>query len=308
MTRLFDIMDELRETQGELARLEDIVASHPQYESLRIDIMSVQKLQRRLEEEFRSLTNEKQIDVVNYRLITAEQERVPILALTSALESFQWAISTIFDALKNGPKKRGRVSADSMQQSEFDFAYAGSGSIAVVLSIPNDRLMFGETLIDRSVDAFFSATQAETRDQILEFAHEAGIPSVRRLYEWSGALAAHGVSADIQWRRQDQIRSRLSVEGPRLKRLREIIEEASETESERVELVGLLVGLDVDLKTFHIKVPNADDIVGTWSDEFQYDARYILQSRYTVRLIKKSKTYYAYEREEISWELTGLAE
>jgi len=92
-----------------------------------------------------------------------------------------------------------------------------------------------------------------------------------------------------------------------LQRLQEIIEEASEIDVERVNLTGTLVGLDVDLRTFHIKVPNAADIDGKWAEEFRYDPQFVLQNRYRAGLIKRSKTYYAYEKEDIDWELSALA-
>jgi hypothetical protein len=309
MTRLLDIVDEMRETQAELVRLEEVLAENPQFESLQLDLMSLQKRQRRLEEEFHAVANERQLDILNYKLVpTQESRRVPVLALASALESLQWVISTVFDAFKNGPKKRGRISAESIALSQFDFAYAGSGSVSLVLSVPNERFLVGETIMDESIRAFFEAAQADTREQISEFARRAGIPSVRRLYEWSGSLAEHGVSADIQWRRREELRGRLSVQNPRLRRIREIIEESSDVETETVEITGALVGLDVDLHTFHLKVPNAPDIDGRWSDEFHYDPDIVLERRYRARLIKRSRTYYAYEREEITWELVSLSD
>lgn len=306
MSRLSDIIDELRETSAEIARLETVIADNPQFESLQIDLMSIQKRQRRLEEEFRVITNEKQIDVVNYRLIPAAEARVPVLSLTSALETFQWVVSTIFDALKNGPKKRGRLDPAAAELSTFDFGYAGSGSLSVVLTIPNDRLIVGETLLDRSIAIFFEAANAENREQILELGRIAGVPSVRRLYEWSGSLVGHGVDAEIQWRRRDTIRSRFQVESPKLTRLREIIEETSETEETRVEVTGFLVGLDVDFQTFHIKITDAEDVQGKWSAEFVYNPDFVLQRRYHANLIKKSRTFYAYEKEETTWELMRL--
>lgn len=306
MSRLLDVFDELRETQAELGRLEGVVAAHPEYESLVLDLMSIQKRQSLLQAEFQKLANEKHVDIVSYRIIPNSSARVPLRAMTATLDRFQAAISTVYDAVKNGVKKRAKLSAEAASQSGFDFAYTFSGSLGVVLTVPNERLLFGESELDRAVEMFFSAAHATNREAIIEFARVAGISSVRRLYEWSKAHSTYDTSADIQLRRDVEIRRELAIETPDLALLQGIIEETSDVEEEDVVVSGNLVGLDTDLETFHVVVPQADDIQGGWAPEFHYALDIQLNARYQAFLTKKKITYYAYDKEETRWFLRGL--
>lgn len=55
MSRLFEVRDELRDLNAELARLERAVAADPDEDVLELDVASLSKRKRRLEEEFRTL-------------------------------------------------------------------------------------------------------------------------------------------------------------------------------------------------------------------------------------------------------------
>jgi hypothetical protein len=306
MSRILDLFSEMREIEAELRRLEEAVAQHPQYESLTLDLLSLQKRQNQLRQEFEEVTNEQQVDVVNHLLQPGSHAKVSLRALTSTLDRFQAAISTTLDAVKNGIKQRGRLAPGIAELSSFDFGYSFDGSVGIVLTIPNDRLLFGESDLDRAIELFFAAAKAESREQLLEFAKAAGIPAVRRLYEWSQAHTTNNVSADIQWRRKDAIRSRVTVEPPTLERLEEIIEETSDVSTEAVTVVGKLVGLDTALKTFHLESPGSEDVKGGWAEAFVYSRNFALDEIYKAELVKRSIVYYAYEREDTHWELVRL--
>lgn len=307
MSRIAEILDDLRENGAAIARLEANIAKNPDAKGLTLALDSLLKRRGLLEEQFEETTESNFVDIVNYRIIPENLERLPLRAVTGALDRFQAAISTIFDARKSGPKKRARLSADVVAQTGFDFGYTYAGSLGVVLSIPNERLLIGESDLDAAVEMFFSATKSKNREEIIQFAEEAGIPSVRRLYEWSIAHSNYGLSASVEWRRKDEIRSHFEIEPTALIKLQEVIEETSEIDEDVVEITGILVGLDTTLKTFHLVVPDADDIKGYWSEEYAYSPNHVLNARYVVNMAKRSVVYYAYEKEEVSWSLISLS-
>lgn len=306
MSRITEIIADLRENSAAIERLEGNIGKNPDAKGLTITMGSLLKRRSVLEGQFEEVTNRDFVDIVNYRIIPEDMERLPLRAVTGALDRFQAAVSTIFDALKTGPKKRTRLSADVLAQTGFDFGYTYAGSLGVVLSIPNERLLLGESDLDVAVEMFFAATKTKSREEIVQFAERAGIPSVRRLYEWSIAHSNYGLSAAIEWRRKDDIRRQFEVEPAALATLQQVIEETSEVDEESVETTGVLVGLDTTLKTFHLLVPDAEDIKGSWSEDYSYSPEHVLNVRYVVKMTKKSVVYYAYEREEVSWSLISL--
>lgn len=67
MSRLLDIFSELRETQSELSRIEQVIAQHPEFESLSLDLFSLEKRQRNLEAELRLVADQQQIESTTWR-------------------------------------------------------------------------------------------------------------------------------------------------------------------------------------------------------------------------------------------------
>lgn len=306
MTTLFAVLDELRDVSAELTRLEDIIGRNPQYPSLQLDRASLEKRQHTLELELAELSAQQHLDICSYRFIGDAKRRYPLSALTNALREFQSVVTTAYDAIKTGVKRRARISAEIAEESSFDFGYVFAGSLGFVLTMPNERMLIGESELDRAIATIFEVMDADRPQRIAELAKIVGVPTIRRIHGWAESHIANDLSADIQWRRREELRSRIIKQPPELKVLAEIIESTSEMETELLELHGLLVGLDTDLGTFHMKFEGADDIRGTLAEEFRYDPLYSLNVAYTASLIKSTIVHYAYESEETRWSLVGL--
>lgn len=306
MTNLFDVLDELRDVSAELTKLEEIIGRNPQYPSLELDRASLSKRQRALEHDFALLSAQQHLDICTYRFIGQDSRSYPLLALTTALREFQNAVTTAFDAIKTGVKRRGRVSAEIAEQTTFDFGYVFAGSLAFVLTMPNERMLVGESDLDMAIGNIFEIMNADRPERIAELAKVVGIPTIRRIYGWAETHVINDLSADIQWRRQEDPRSRIVKQPPELKHLKEIIEATSEVEIHELNLHGLLVGLDTDYGTFHMKFEESEDIRGELAEEFVYDPSYSLNLAYTAHMVKSTTTHYAYEREEVRWKLVRL--
>lgn len=306
MTRLVQLADELRNLHAEIAKLEFVISRNPESASLQVDYNSLSKRQRRLEREFRTLADQAGYDVVSYRMIPMLGQQVPLRALTKALDRFQAAISTIYDAFKTGPKQRPRLTAETYAHSGFDFGYSFSGSLGIALTVPNERMLLDKSDLDYAITEFFSVAETTSRDMLIEFARRFGVPSIRRLYEWSSAHADFEIAADINWLRGNDERGRFQIAPQKLNTLKALIEETSETTDEFVDLVGRLPGLDTENKTFHLIAPGGEDISGRWSDAFSYSPSYVLDATYEAQLIKRIKIHYAFEKEETDWFLVSL--
>jgi hypothetical protein len=308
VTTIFDIFDELRDVSAELTKLEDLIINNPQYPSLELDRASLSKRRTTLEHELAVLSNQKHTDICTYRFIQDGNSRsYPLWALTTALREFQSVVTTAFDAIKTGVKKRARISADIAEQSSFDFGYVFTGSLGFVLTMPNERMLIGESEMDRAIGSVFEVMNADGPERIAELARVVGVPTIRRIYGWAESHVINDLSADIQWRRREELTSRIVKQPPQLKQLKEMIESTSEVEVEEVEVSGLLVGLDTDLRTFHMKFEKAEDIRGALAEEFAYDPTHSLNLPYTAHMVKSTTIHYAYEREETHWALVSLA-
>lgn len=306
MTDLLDLRDKLQETHSAWVQLERAAASDPEDIGLRLMSESLVNRQRELEESFAEATHEEFLDLCVYRLIADSRDAFSLSAFTGALGSFQSLVTTVYDGLKTGPKLRARLSPEIVQESTLSVGYTYPGSLGLVLTMPNERLMFVESLLDQAVGIVFAMAKASSAADVAVHAKKAGVASVRKLYAWSQSHSEHAMSADIRWRRQGEDRASLLVQHQELKQLERMIEEASEEKDELVVVAGELTGLDVSVDRFRLKVPDAEEIAGRLADSFDRTPHYTIHGMFEARMTKHSKVYYSTEREEHTWELREL--
>lgn len=259
-----------------------------------------------MEKEFGAAANLDMQDVCDYRLIP-DADNYSVMAITKSLATFQDLVTTIFDAFKTSPKLRARISADAVAQSTLNFGYAYPGSLGFVLTMPNDRLLIGESELDKAFQTIFVMTKAQRPAEVASYVSQVGVAGIRRLFSWAKANVDYGLSTDIHWRRENEDRAHVMVQKEEMARLKALIDQASEEKSERVELEGELIGLDVGpSNSFRLRVPDAEDVVGRMSETFARSAVYEIHGRYRAWLIKRSKIHYSIDKEDEWWELVRL--
>jgi hypothetical protein len=307
MTEHVAIAVELREIEAELSQVTKLIAKHPEYPSLLVDHDSLLKRQVDLQKAFAKATSDNLIDVCNYKIIPEQGDRYPVLALSKILSDFQELVTTAFDAIKTGkPKTRARSSAETVQLSSFDFAYAAAGSLNVTMTIPNERLLLIESDIDTAIASVFALMKAPSPASISTLAEKVGVASIKKLFELADEHKRYALSADVIWRRDEEIRNRVIVQAPEFEELCAFISEKSDEESELLTLTGRLAGLDVDLGTFHMTFPEGEDISGRLANSLKASHGVQIPGNYTAKLIKKTVIYYSTRQDRISYELLEL--
>jgi len=230
----------------------------------------------------------------------------PVAALGDTLKNFQTWLTTIFDAIRTGPKERARPSADMVQQSTLDFGYAFAGSLGFVFTIPNERLLFGGSDLDQAVDVMFRMLHSQKQEELVEFAHLFGVSAVRRMYDWADTHRRYIVSADIKWRRGDAVRNEVLLQAPEAENLCKLIESKNDIEGDVIVVTGQLVGGDTVTNTFHLRFPNSPDMKGHMTQKFSYSGDLVLDRNYEARVLVTKTIYYATDSEDIDYELLEL--
>ena len=179
MSVLLDLRDRLQETHVAIARVEAAVVQHPDDETLALTIESLRQRHRELDIAFSEAANIEHVDICSYRLIADESDRFSVSAMTTTLSAFQSLVTVVYDALKTGAKVRARPSAEIVEQSTFDFEYAYPGSLGFVLTMPNERLLIGESDLDQAISWIFKMMKAESTEEVARFARQVGVASIR---------------------------------------------------------------------------------------------------------------------------------
>lgn len=301
MNALFELQEKIQDTEAAIARAEESFAKNPGSQSAALTFRSILSRKRKLESEFDEIAKRNALDVCSYRMFSESDDQIKVQWFASALFDFQTLFSTVVDGIKNGPKERARIDPVTAAQTAFDFGYCFSGSAGIVMTMPGELVLLGETDFQKSIATIFEMAEAHTSEQIASFAKRIGIASVRKFYRWTGSHVNGGAGADIQWRKNGNVMLKLFAQVPRLQELRQVIEHSSEQTEDVIELTGELVGLDVDTKKFHMKLPEAGDIKGEVSPIIGTKQTVEVPKRYTIEVLVKKQIHYATEKEDTSY-------
>jgi hypothetical protein len=308
MSALLEVTAKLQDTQAAISQLERAMAQQPPTPSVFATLSTLEKRRRDLETQFAQITAEQFLDVCSYRLFpeSKEQERPTLAALTKTLYDFQALVTQVYAAIKREiPKPTGHVTAEEVAATQFGFAYTFSGSVGVVLTLPNERLLIGESELDRAIKTVFEMTKADTSAKVQEYARQLGAGPIRTLYKWVSDQVVSGLSSQIEWRRNQEVRTRVIAQWPELESLKQAIEATSEEENEPLTLTGYLVGADFKSRSFHMTFETGPDIRGKMSENIQE----ITWPRiYTAHLTKTTKIYYSADKPVEFYYLESLSD
>lgn len=307
MNGLLDLREKLQDTHATMRRLQAAIAASPDEEGLVLMAESLMQRQASLEASFSEAANAEQLDICKYRLIPEMGNTYPILGVAKILGEFQQLVTSVFDAIKtHKPKARARIAPELVQLSTFDFGYAVPGSLEIVLTIPNDRLLLVESELDQAVSTVFRLMKSDDSREIGDLAGEVGVSSIKKLYELAEDHYKYAVSADITWTRDKENRGEILVQPAEFERLCGRLAEKSDETSEHVTVRGRLVGLDVDVGTFHMVFPEGDDIKGKLGGAFREGRVSEVPGNYFAEMIKTTTIYYSTREDRVVYELVEL--
>jgi hypothetical protein len=309
MNKIIEIQEKILDTNQAIAEIEKAIASDPFSFSLSAMAKSLTKRYQQLEMAFQTEVSVLGVDICTYRIFGEEKERPTIKSLSSVLGDFQTLVSTVYDAIKSEmPRARARLSADVTSETEFRFGYTFPGSVGVVLTVPNQRLLFGESKLDESLLTISKMARLQESEDVLAYSKKLGPASVRALYRWAYDHAESGLGVDIEWRREQLVRTRLLAQKPELQKLHQTINRTSEQSIHEMTISAELVGVDVLKRNFHMKLSTGEEIKGSLVKELNIGENQTVElpKFYKAHLQKTEVIHYSTEKEDITYHLLGL--
>lgn len=310
MPELLEIAEKLQDTHAMVVQLEQTIAlKGDPPPSILMTLNSLKRRQESLESQFAAIAGTEHLDVCRYQLFPQMSTRPTLTALSKTLLGFQGLFTQVYDALsKHVQRMTSKISAEVVAETAFSVAYTFPGSLGIVLTMPNERLLIGETTLDEAMRKVFDMAKAETPEQIAEHVRDVGVAPVRALYQWVSDQLLTGVTSHVEWRRQEEIRSQLRIQSPELERTRRAIEATSAERTSTYDVVGELRGWDIDTKTFHLQT-ETDEIRGKLSDEVAdtYSKQTVQVPKiYAARIRTTTTISLAYEKESTTHQLLSL--
>jgi hypothetical protein len=223
------------------------------------------------------------------------------------LGEFQKVFTNVYHALKNGPKLTSKVSADTTNATAFGFAYTFPGSVGVMMTLENERVLsITKTDLDDAMARTMELLSATQSRQLQGMADIVGLPALRHAHQWALANSQAGFGAEIVWQREKAVRQRVRVQQQEIVHLADVIRGV--TAKEDTTVIGDLIEVNVTDKTFRMSV-EGETISGAFTTAIsaenpaQLPKRYRATLRVTERIVTEGgqaeRTYLLLKLDEV---------
>lgn len=266
MSAIVELQERIQSTIALIAEHEKAALTLNPPPSLLVNIRSLEKLQSQLERDFERMAASLELEVCKYRLIPDYGHRHYLSRIADAWNDFQNLFSSVYDAIKNGPVKT-RVSKESIEQTQFAFSFAYSGSIGVVLTLPT-RLVGHLQAQDlaRTNAAIFEMAKSQEPEQLALFSERLGIPPMMRLRRWVDTHVEFASGAGVEWQITDQAEPlKLLVQLQEFKSLQGAMYKFSEPMEEERLVSGILTAADIERLTFKMRLDSGERLRGRFT-------------------------------------------
>lgn len=310
MNALLAIRNRIEHTNEAISRLTMMLRDRPNSPGLLANMRVLERTSRELEGEFLLAAKEIGLEVCNYRLFSASGKERSIFNLGKALVNFQNMFSVIYDAIKDGqPKMTARLGDDTLEDTQFDFAYSYPGSIGVTMTLSSDVDLYGSPF-DKTIYTIFSMAKVQTSQDMKRYSLEVGIAPVKAMYAWVHDLTRADFGVDIKWvgyRTSEE--KRLIIQSQELISLRETITSMSEEQHAEISMNGTLVAANIVKRTFGFQYYEGDKIraiSGKFINAINEGQSATIPRKYRAYFKKTTRTTYSTAEEKIEYVLLRL--
>jgi hypothetical protein len=302
MSRLEDLQKELQGVSAAVVHAERTLAANPNVPSVAATLRTIQKRRENLEEEFLVVAAAQGLDVCGYRIVL-DDKPATISGLTAVLSTFQKVFTSVYDAVMRGPKLTSKAGAETIAATELGFAYTYPGSVGVMMTLPNDRLLIGDTKLGEAMGQTLELLNARDKVKVEAMTEIIGLPAVRLAHQWATENAKAGFGAEITWLRNDSMKRELRLQ------MQEIAEVASSIRQaiakEEIVVTGELLDVALSSHTFQMRLHDRI-IQGGFKDAINAEHPAQLPKTYRATLNVMQKIVIEDGKEEITYFLVRL--
>ena len=305
MSKLQRLIDELNDTVRFERDLAAAAENRPYDEIARVNLNSISKRQDDLARRIDQHLAVTQNSLVEYRIERSEKGIYPAKAVGEALEKFQDLFTSVYDALVHGPKRRFRPAADTISKTTLNFAGATAGSVRIALSAEDDRLLVGDTTMERALILVEKTLSAQTTDDLSLLASEVGISSISKAFEWAQSAAGYGLQTQISWGKRLTSDRSFMIEADDAARVTQLIARKSEDTVSSYVFLCILHGFDKQTSYFHVE--RLDDRAHIKGDVAASVSQVHTTGRmYRASLVRTASILYATGEDKEKWTLQEL--
>lgn len=293
-----------REHTSIVQRMEFALRSQPGNDRLALGLGSARRRAERSQATLEGYAAYSQIDLIKYRLVGAS-DVYAVEAVADSVHAFQKSFTSAADFLEHGPKAKAKYSNEMELRTRLNFAYTYPGSLGMVFAVENNRDIFADGDFDPVIDVFSEFLSVSAETEAIDASRHLGSALITQLCRWVDVNAKWSNSVDLVIKRPNGIQRGEFVSKNRFFDLSEIFHSADDAEPSTFESTGILVGLDIELGSFHFVEPGGADYRGGLADGF-VKQRTTVGDRYVATIHEEMKRVVATGKETRTLKLKHL--
>ncbi|WP_047043143.1 hypothetical protein [Vibrio mexicanus] len=257
--------------------------------------LSIKSLESHLEELRLQLMHAKQQrdkEVIELRLIGGEVNNgtVPLDILANLAKTFSGLISSASAKIKLGQDVSGVIPFEVTQPLNLRFADIGHGSSRLFVTGDSSPDLFGESLLENSLQGLFDLLSQDLNEGISDQVHYMGLRSVHNLAEFLKVLRKRSIELELTWTAPNEKKHLWYGRWDKIQTLEKLLDGFSATEPSDTSIEGVI---ELISKSGKVDVRTSDDelIKVTYSKKLYSEVRKLRLGDF-VRLDCKETTVF----------------
>jgi hypothetical protein len=306
MSAIGEILDDLAEADRVAQELRRLADTAPGDTIVRVNIDAVKRRRSDLERQLGALLAIRQLDLLRYRVELFDGSAPPAMAIARSVVQLQLLVTTVFDAVRSGPKRVQHTSHENVRMSSLSFASMPGSKAGLYLSIPNDRLLVLASDLDTTFELIFELLSARAKTMLRSLAARVGIASVVAAHGWAENAVQYGLTTTIAWRKASDERRTVMLSHSDALLFKTAVESVTDDAVDEIDRPCELLAIDEAAGTFRIEATGGEIITGTLGEGFPRGGNWTTHFWYTAVLHRAVRIQYATGAETVRWSLRRL--
>jgi hypothetical protein len=256
----------LRESADGVEEVESASVEAISEDDLPADDFAMQIRDVGIAESVGSLAQARAKDLLVVKLHPAEGPRSKIT--TDSLGHFLVALQSVVTGITyRGTAARGRISAQLAERTSLLVTEAVPGSFTVHMESASDVGLTEQTEVTQALELLLKLLAAGSdKDLVVETVGQCGIRTAVRYKHLMKRLKDDFTSATVSWGAPDATSATATLSGTQANEVWELLREQAQLSTGEEDVIGQLVGVDVDTLQFHLIDEAGRDVKGAMTE------------------------------------------
>jgi len=237
------IQGQLNRASALFEQYQKLSAAHPKNIEYELSLITFEKHIKELQQQIyqEKLLRGKEIIWIRLKGEMAKFGTIPLDVLGELASNISGAILAGSQNLKEGGRLKGKIPKDIIHNLDLRFAGITSGSTCLILTGSLSPDLFGNSLLEDTLENAFGLLNAETPEQLTEIVPKLGVRSIMKINRLLKTLETTGLVTEFRWDSPTDKKIAWHGDEDKIRKLSEALLNIRIEEPQKIEVIGKLI-------------------------------------------------------------------